>query len=187
MKGYVDVEIKGKQQHFEFEVPLLIEKPQGYNSYMIAIELAGPVTATRAAWAELVKGGREAGVVCSTGVYVELAGQQKSINVLGKRKLKLRDKDEHMLLLGPEITDKTRLCFVGGSTTEPSLYFMDALRRNVHTVPVKREWALELWQRGIAKGTIKSLLVHGDSGLSAWELEGGWTEVVKEMVLSWRN
>lgn len=184
MKGRTDVEISGKKHMFNFDIPLLVEKTEGHNKYTVAIELAGPVTAIRAAWATLVKN-READVIHSSGVYAQYGGDWNSVYVLGKRKLKKIEEGGHILLLAQEITTQ-RICFLGGTPTEPSPFFMDSLRHNVHKVPVLREWAQELWTRGISAGAILSLTVHG-SDLNAWQLGPGWGAVVKDMVLAWRS
>ena len=186
MQGQLTTTIKGKLQTYDFKVPLYIVPGSGYNSAFAALELTGPSSAIRAAWAHLIK--HREGDYERTDVKINILGDWENVYVIPKKKIICNaSMGTCLLLIASEFLGKSRKYFYGGDDATPSEYFMDAFRINVPDVPVLPVWKQELWTLGLENNLIGPLRVYG-STMTAWEIHTkGWNDVVKKMVLAWHN
>lgn len=185
MKARLATKIKGKDQIFDFECVTLIEK-NTYSSPFLLMEMAGPITAVRAAWAHLVKR-REGNDTVATDIKVQLNTGGVFLRVTPGNKIYSAPQNGNLVLYTQGFGPRERKYFLGGDMETPSDYFLDAFRINVSTLPILREWANELWKRGLNKGLLMPLKTYGHF-YNAWEIaEAGWIEIVKEVAKEWHK
>ena len=153
-----------------------------YNPCVVAIELCGSSTANRAIWAHLVARKKQS-YNYRTDITVNMVGEDKTLYMDHQRTFSSKTHGNNLLVMAKDAAESKRTIMFGGDMTNPSPYFMDAMRLSVRDVPVLNEWENDLWLAGLSKLGIIPLKVYGAPGLNFWKLDPNkWEQIVKDLV-----
>lgn len=151
------------------------------------IELVGPTTAIRAAWANIVKG-RDGDFPVNASVKIKISGKWKDIYVVPGTKYLSYSEPKRLLIFDINFTQDKRKCILGGDLETPPIHFIEALTKNFPHLPFLRKWEVALWKRMINAKRVKPLQSYGP--MMGWQIdpvarynEETIEDAVKELVL----
>jgi hypothetical protein len=156
---------------------------ESYAPGLLLLEIAGPDSARRAIWSNIVKG-RTSNSREATDVMFSYGGIKKIVLVTPTKTNKYHQvKDKNRTLLVHDGLSRFRYEYLlGGDEDEPSPWFFPAFQLNLN-LPTLDHWMSTIWREAIDEGNIVPVQNYGT--VTLWKVlwyEPRWQKLLSRLV-----